>query len=253
MFAAAVSLGTSVNYQSVGTVEFIYDGKRDDFYFLEVNTRLQVEHPITEAVTGLDLVEWMLLIAAGMPPALESLPTPRGAAMEVRLYAEDPLRNFQPSPGTLTEVIFPDQEWVRVDSWISAGSEVSPHYDPMLAKLIVHGSDRADALQKLQQALDATSLGGIASNLEYLRSITRWQRFVDGDVATQALNVLISPPGRWRSWRPVPTPRYRIIQAGSGTGISVYRLPAPWMIAPSVWATDWWATARKPLAWSVPS
>ena len=188
MFAAAVSLGTSVNYQSVGTVEFIYDGKRDDFYFLEVNTRLQVEHPITEAVTGLDLVEWMLLIAAGMPPALESLPTPRGAAMEVRLYAEDPLRNFQPSPGTLTEVIFPDQEWVRVDSWISAGSEVSPHYDPMLAKLIVHGTDRADALQKLQQALDATSLGGIASNLEYLRSITRWQRFVDGDVATQALN-----------------------------------------------------------------
>ena len=188
MLAAAVSLGESVNYQSVGTVEFIYDGKRDDFYFLEVNTRLQVEHPITEAVTGIDLVEWMLLIAAGLPPKLNELPAPQGAAMEVRIYAEDPLRNFQPSPGTLTEVVFPDADWVRVDGWISSGSEVSPHYDPMLAKLIVHGTDRADALAKLQQALDATSLGGIASNLEYLRQITRWQRFVSGDVATQALN-----------------------------------------------------------------
>ena len=188
MLAAAVALGESVGYQSVGTVEFIYDGRRDDFYFLEVNTRLQVEHPITEAVTGIDLVAWMLQIAAGEPPVMASLPVPQGAAMEVRIYAEDPLKNFQPSPGTLTEVRFPDADWVRVDGWVEQGSEVSPHYDPMLAKLIVHGKDRADALAKLQQALDQTQLAGIATNLEYLRQITRWQRFITGDVATQALN-----------------------------------------------------------------
>lgn len=189
MLAAAVSLGQSVGYQSVGTVEFIYDGHRDDFYFLEVNTRLQVEHPITERVTGIDLVEWMLLIAAGTPPDMQQLPEPQGAAIEVRLYAEDPLKNFQPSPGTLTEVVFPPQgPDLRVDGWIEQGSEVSAHYDPMLAKLIVYGKDRAEAIERLQQALDQTRLGGIATNLDYLRQISRWDRFLAGDVATQALN-----------------------------------------------------------------
>jgi len=189
MLAAAVSLGQSVGYQSVGTVEFIYDGKRDDFYFLEVNTRLQVEHPITERVTGIDLVEWMLLIAAGTPPDMQQLPEPQGAAIEVRLYAEDPLKNFQPSPGTLTEVVFPPQgPDLRVDGWIEQGSEVSAHYDPMLAKLIVYGKDRAEAIARLQQALDQTRLGGIATNLDYLRQISHWDRFLAGDVATQALN-----------------------------------------------------------------
>ena len=189
MLAAAVSLGQSVGYQSVGTVEFIYDGLRDDFYFLEVNTRLQVEHPITERVTGIDLVEWMLLIAAGTPPDMQQLPEPQGAAIEVRLYAEDPLKNFQPSPGTLTEVVFPPQgPDLRVDGWIEQGSEVSAHYDPMLAKLIVYGKDRVEAIERLQQALDQTRLGGIATNLDYLRQISRWDRFLAGDVATQALN-----------------------------------------------------------------
>lgn len=189
MLAAAISLGQSVGYQSVGTVEFIYDGQRDDFYFLEVNTRLQVEHPITERVTGIDLVEWMLLIAAGTPPDMQQLPEPQGAAIEVRLYAEDPLKNFQPSPGTLTEVVFPPQgPDLRVDGWIEQGSEVSAHYDPMLAKLIVYGKDRAEAIERLQQALDQTRLGGIATNLDYLRQISRWDRFLAGDVATQALN-----------------------------------------------------------------
>ncbi len=189
MLAAAVSLGQSVGYQSVGTVEFIYDGLRDDFYFLEVNTRLQVEHPITERVTGIDLVEWMLLIAAGTPPDMQQLPEPQGAAIEVRLYAEDPLKNFQPSPGTLTEVVFPTQgPDLRVDGWIEQGSEVSAHYDPMLAKLIVYGKDRVEAIERLQQALDQTRLGGIATNLDYLRQISRWDRFLAGDVATQALN-----------------------------------------------------------------
>lgn len=195
MLAAAVSLGESVGYCSVGTVEFIYDPKRDDFYFLEVNTRLQVEHPITELTTGIDLVEWMLLIAAGTPPKMTDLPAPQGAAIEVRLYAEDPLKNFQPSPGTLTEVVFPAAgPHLRVDGWVEQGSEVSPHYDPMLAKLIVYGRDRDDAITRMQEALDATRLGGIANNLDYLRQVVRWDRFVSAELSTQALNDVAFAP-----------------------------------------------------------
>ena len=148
-----------------GTVEFIYDSQRDDFYFLEVNSRLQVEHPITEAITGLDLVEWMLHVAAGTPPAAlqnkSLLAEPQGTAIEVRIYAEDPLKNFQPSPGILTDVQFAQQDYVRVDTWVSTGSDVSPNYDPMIAKLIVHGKDRQEAIARMQTALDNTSIGGI--------------------------------------------------------------------------------------------
>lgn len=187
LMAAAVSLGESVNYQSAGTVEFIYDGARDDFYFLEVNTRLQVEHGITEAVTGVDLVEWMLLVACGELPDIGSLSVkPVGAAIEVRVYAEDPVRNFQPSPGTLTEVSFPDG--IRVDGWVDTGTEVSAFYDPMLAKLIVYGKDRAAAITALKDALDSTRIGGIASNLDYLRSIIASEDFSRGDVSTRYLD-----------------------------------------------------------------
>ncbi len=144
---AAVALGESVNYRSAGTVEFIYDAARDEFYFLEVNTRLQVEHPITEMVTGLDLIACMLQVAAGDALDWAALQrAPQGVAIEVRLYAEDPLKNFQPSPGVLTEVHFPTD--VRLDGWVATGSEVSAFYDPMIAKLIVHGADRAQALEK---------------------------------------------------------------------------------------------------------
>ena len=129
---AAVALGESVNYRSAGTVEFIYDAARDEFYFLEVNTRLQVEHPITEMVTGLDLIEGMLQVAAGDALDWAALQrAPQGVAIEVRLYAEDPLKNFQPSPGVLTEVHFPAD--VRLDGWVATGSEVSAFYDPMIA------------------------------------------------------------------------------------------------------------------------
>ena len=185
LLAAAVQLGRAVAYVSAGTVEFIYDAARDEFYFLEVNTRLQVEHPVTEAVTGLDLVEWMVRIAAGQPPAFDALPEAHGAAIEVRLYAEDPLRNFQPSPGVLTEVVFPPT--ARVDGWVATGTEVSPHYDPLLAKLIVHGSDRGEALAKLEQALAATRLYGIATNLEYLRQIIASAVFRDARLSTRFL------------------------------------------------------------------
>ena len=187
LLQAAVRLGESIQYRSAGTVEFVYDAARDAFYFLEVNTRLQVEHPVTEAVTGLDLVECMLRVAADAPLDWDALSRPpQGAAIEVRLYAEDPLKNFQPSPGTLTDVHFPDG--VRVDGWVGTGTEVAPFYDPMIAKIIVRGQDRADALARLQAALAETRIHGIATNLDYLRQIVSAPRFLQGEVSTQFLN-----------------------------------------------------------------
>ncbi|MDX3989127.1 MAG: urea carboxylase, partial [Achromobacter sp.] len=182
---AARRLGQSVGYRSAGTVEFVYDARRDEFYFLEVNTRLQVEHGITEAVTGVDLVEWMLRTAAGEPPVLDRDYPASGAAIEVRLYAEDPLKAFQPSPGVLTQVGFPAD--IRVDGWVDTGTEVSPHYDPMLAKLIVHGADRADAIERLQAALSATRVAGIATNLEYLRQVVGSDGFRQAQLSTRFL------------------------------------------------------------------
>lgn len=187
LHSAAVKLGESVNYRSAGTVEFIYDGACDEFYFLEVNTRLQVEHPVTEMVTGLDLIECMLKVGADDPldwAAMER--APQGSAIEVRIYAEDPLRNFLPSPGVLTEVFFP--EGVRVDGWVSTGTEVSAFYDPMIAKLIVHADDREKAIAKLQAALAATRLHGISSNIDYLRQIVSEPRFLAGNVWTRMLD-----------------------------------------------------------------
>ncbi len=184
LLAAAVSLGEAVSYRSAGTVEFVYDEAADVFYFLEVNTRLQVEHPVTEAVTGLDLVEWMVRIAAGEDIVLERPPLV-GAAIEVRVYAEDPSRNFQPSPGTLTEVVFPSD--ARVDTWVATGTEITPHYDPMIAKIIAHGDDRADALMRLRRALATTRISGIATNLDYLQAILATPAFASGAVSTQFL------------------------------------------------------------------
>ncbi|MBI0535811.1 urea carboxylase [Roseomonas sp. KE2513] len=183
---SAARLGKAVGYRSAGTVEYIYDRAREEFYFLEVNTRLQVEHPVTESVLGIDLVEWMIRTAAGTPPSLDVLPESKGASIEVRLYAEDPAHGFQPSPGTLTEVLFP--AGARVDGWVSTGTEVSPYYDPMLAKLIVHAEDRPAAIARLRAALDATRLGGIATNLDYLRQVVASPAFTAGNVSTQALS-----------------------------------------------------------------
>ncbi|XXF08403.1 urea carboxylase [Pseudomonas sp. D2-3] len=211
LHAAAVQLGESVNYRSAGTVEFIYDAARDDFYFLEVNTRLQVEHPVTEMVTGLDLIECMLRVAAGDELDWAALNrAPQGAAIEVRIYAEDPLKNFQPSPGVLTDVHFPND--VRVDGWVSTGSEVSAFYDPMIAKLIVHAPTRDQAIAKLQKALGETRLHGIASNLDYLRQVVAEPRFHSAQIWTRLLDtfnytaqvVEVLEPGTYSSVQDFP-------------------------------------------------
>ncbi|HWJ72959.1 MAG TPA: urea carboxylase [Kaistia sp.] len=187
--AAAIALGESVAYESAGTVEFIYDVARDDVSFLEVNTRLQVEHPVTEAVFGVDLVEWMIRQTAGELdlPEQSSL-VPNGAAMEVRVYAENPQADFRPQAGLLTEVRWP--EGVRVDGWIETGTEVTASYDPLLAKVIVHGADRAEALDRLKAALDGSSVQGIETNLDYLRAIAGSELFASGEVSTAALKTL---------------------------------------------------------------
>ena len=193
LHACAKALGQAVAYESAGTVEFIYDVARQDFSFLEVNTRLQVEHPVTEMVYGVDLVEWMIRQAAGefTPPAQETL-APQGAAMEVRIYAENPQANFRPSTGLLTQVVWPAQ--ARVDGWIETGSEVTPHYDPMLAKLIVLGSTRENALEKMRSALAESHIHGIETNLDYLRAIAKAPAFAAGDVATSFLKDFVFTP-----------------------------------------------------------
>ncbi|PTN11248.1 urea carboxylase [Nitrosomonas aestuarii] len=187
LLEAAVRLGKSVNYQSAGTVEYIFDASSNAFYFLEVNTRLQVEHGVTEAVTGVDLVEWMVRQAAGDMPPLNSFEIAlSGWAMQVRVYAENPTKEFQPSSGTLTEAKFP--VIARVETWVERGVEISPFYDPMLAKIIVHAPERDETIDCLFNALDKTSLHGIETNLDYLKQILRSTAFHEGKHNTNFLN-----------------------------------------------------------------
>lgn len=185
---AAVNLGRAVHYRSAGTVEFIVDAERDEFYFLEVNTRLQVEHGITEAVMGIDLVEWMLRLSAGEPMPYLPPDRPGGVAMQARLYAEDPSRGFRPASGLLCEVRLPIS--VRTESAIETGSEVTAFYDPMLAKLIAHAPDRDSAIERLDDALAHTSVYGIETNREYLRAILAEPAFRAGRHDTRLLNSL---------------------------------------------------------------
>ena len=175
-----------MSYESAGTVEYLYDAADDRFYFLEVNTRLQVEHGVTEEVNGVDLVEWMVRQAAGeMPPLDQESIKPRGASIQARLYAEDPGRDFRPSSGLLTHVAWPAD--TRVETWVESGSEVSPFYDPMLAKIIATGATRDEALTKLQAALDATEIGGLETNLDYLRQLSRLDILARGEMLTRTL------------------------------------------------------------------
>ncbi|KAF0805998.1 urea carboxylase [Alcanivorax xiamenensis] len=186
-------LMAAVHYRNAGTVEFILDQDTNRFYFLEVNTRLQVEHGVTEQVYGVDLVSWMVRLAAGELPPLEHLTsdlTPRGHSIQVRLYAEDPNKDFQPSAGLLTTVRFPeaDGQRLRLDHWIEAGLTVSPLYDPMLAKVIVHEDDRERALAALEQALGDTLVEGIETNREYVLAILADPAFRQGRMTTRYLN-----------------------------------------------------------------
>ncbi len=173
---AAIKLGQAVNYRSAGTVEFVYDSDAARFYFLEVNTRLQVEHGVTEQVWDVDLVRWMIDLAAGTLPPLAELRAslqPQGHAIQARVYAEDPGRQFQPSPGLLTEVVFPenDRRTLRIDSWVESGCDVPPFFDPMLAKIIAWQPTREAAIRVLHTALGETRLYGVETNRSYLQQI----------------------------------------------------------------------------------
>ncbi|MFA5549465.1 MAG: urea carboxylase [Porticoccaceae bacterium] len=189
---SAVALMESIGYRSAGTVEFIYDPAGEAAYFLEVNTRLQVEHGVTEQVYGVDLVAWMVRLGCGEMPALDSLNIgePSGHAIQVRVYAEDPGKDFQPSAGLLTEVAFPDAdgEQLRIDHWLEPGLTVSPFFDPMLAKIIVWRETREAAREALLDALGQTRLYGIETNLAYLQTILREGIFVRGEIYTRFLN-----------------------------------------------------------------
>ncbi|MDQ0194164.1 urea carboxylase [Paenibacillus wynnii] len=186
MFEAAVNLASEAGYRSAGTVEFLYDSDELKFYFLEVNTRLQVEHGVTEEVLGIDLVKWMVLEAADELRDLSSLvSTPQGHSMQARIYAEDCLQQFRPSAGQLDKAIFSEQ--ARVETWVRDGLEVTTLYDPMLAKIIVHGRDREEAMDKLISALEETRFYGITTNLLYLQALLKEKECREGRVHTRML------------------------------------------------------------------
>lgn len=204
--SAARDLCASVGYRSAGTVEFVYDAAREEASFLEVNTRLQVEHPVTEEIYGVDLVAWMLRLARGERDVVVDPGPPRGHAVEARLYAEDPSREHRPSAGLLTRVEFP--AGVRVDGWVETGTEVTTAYDPMLAKVIAHGSDRDHALRRLDEALARTRVDGIETNLGLVRAA-----LTDPDLrrATHSTGTLATVTD--------PTPRIEVVSGGTLTTV----------------------------------
>ncbi|WP_217177236.1 5-oxoprolinase/urea amidolyase family protein, partial [Streptomyces sp. AC495_CC817] len=204
--AAARDLCASVEYRSAGTVEFVYDATREEAYFLEVNTRLQVEHPVTEEVYGVDLVAWMLRLARGDAAVVRAPGQPRGHAVEARIYAEDPCREHRPSAGLLTRVEFPPG--VRVDGWAETGTEVTASYDPLLAKLVAYGSDRAHALRRLDEALARTRVDGIETNLGQLRAALTDPGFRRADHTTATLAAVCDP-----------TPRIEVVSGGTLTTV----------------------------------
>ena len=194
--AAAIKLAKAVNYRSAGTVEFVFDSEDQRFYFLEVNTRLQVEHGVTEQVWGVDLVSWMVQLAAGDLAPLSQLRIglqANGHAIQARLYAEDPGRDFQPCPGLLTAVNFPtaDGKTLRIDTWVEAGCEIPPFFDPMIAKLISWAPTREQASAGLAQALSDSHLYGVETNRDYLRQILLDAPFASGQPWTRCLEGLV--------------------------------------------------------------
>jgi acetyl-CoA carboxylase, biotin carboxylase subunit len=190
MLAAAVQAGEAVGYRGAGTVECLVDAAAGSFVFLEMNTRLQVEHPVTELVTGIDLVEQQFLVAAGEPPSFDPAAVRLvGHALELRVYAEDPVR-FLPGPGTITEWAEPAGDGVRVDAGYQAGNTVTPFYDPLLAKLCVHGADRAQALDRAREAVAAFRITGPKTNLAFHADLLTSPEFVSGDYDTSLVSKL---------------------------------------------------------------
>ncbi len=188
MLAAAVRAGEAVEYRGAGTVECLVDTDVGSFVFLEMNTRLQVEHPVTELVTGIDLVEQQFLIAAGQPPAFDpAAVSSSGHALELRVYAEDPVR-FLPGPGTITEWEEPAGEGIRVDAGYQAGNTVTPFYDPLLAKLCVHGADREQVLARARAAVAAFAIAGPKTNLAFHAELLASPQFVSGDYDTSLVS-----------------------------------------------------------------
>ena len=209
---AAITLAKAVNYRSAGTVEFIFDSADGRFYFLEVNTRLQVEHGVTEQVWGVDLVRWMVQLAAGEMPPLHSLELkPHGHAIQARLYAEDPGRDFQPSPGLLTRVDFPCADGLRIDTWVEAGCEIPPYFDPMIAKLITWAPTREQARRDLHHALSASQLYGVETNRDYLRQILLAAPFASGRPWTRCLEDLV-----------YVADTFEVLSAGTQTSVQDY-------------------------------
>ena len=230
--AAACDTARSVDYVGVGTVEFIVSAERpDEFFFMEMNTRLQVEHPVTEAVTGLDLVEWQLRVAAGEKLTFTQDDIElNGHAIEARVYAEDPARGFLPTGGRVLQVFEPAGDGVRVDSSLSAGTVVGSDYDPMLSKVIAHAADRDEALAKLDRALSQTAVLGVQTNVEFLRFLLADQRVRAGELDTALLDE------RLADFVPLPAPE-DVLAAGG-----LYRQSALDRIAEgNLWAapTGW--------------
>jgi len=185
LLEAGVNAGRAVAYRGAGTVEFLYDGG-DNVYFMEMNTRLQVEHPITEMITGIDLVEWQLRVASGEPlPRAQADIRECGHAFESRLYAENPENDFAPSIGTLTTLSMPGaDEGVRLDSGVAEGQAITPFYDPMIAKMITYGADRRQALGQMRRALSAVRVAGLQTNARFLHALASEPDFIEGDVST---------------------------------------------------------------------
>jgi 3-methylcrotonyl-CoA carboxylase alpha subunit len=218
MGQAAVRAAEAIGYAGAGTVEFIVDGsdglRPDRFWFMEMNTRLQVEHPVTEAIARVDLVEWQLRVAAGEGlPAAQADLTINGHAFEARLYAEDVPKGFLPATGRLSHLVFP--EGARADSGVRAGDEISPFYDPMIAKVITHGPTRAVALRRLARALERTEVAGTVTNLGFLGALARHEGFAGGDVDTgliaRDIDALVVSPA--------PGPREATMAALAGLGL----------------------------------
>jgi acetyl-CoA carboxylase biotin carboxylase subunit len=222
MAAAAVAAARAVNYQNAGTVEFIVDPDTREFYFLEMNTRLQVEHPVTEAITGLDLVHLQLRVAAGEPlPFTQAQITTRGHAIECRVNAEDPADNFYPAAGPVLRAVEPHGPGLRVDSGFTSGDAVSEHYDSLIAKVIAYAPTRTEAIARMDAALARYALLGLTTNLAFLRDLLAHSEFQAGAATTQFIDRHFAA---WRAGEPAPG---ALVAAALAEFLSVGASPAP--------------------------